>query len=161
MRTLPRATSAPGSRTRRSSPLRSTRGQVFVETAIALLVFLFAIFSVLEVGVLIWTYLTLEHAVTEATRFATTQQTIGALNRSDSIKAKMREQAPGITIADGEFSFFNVTNGGTDAGGPLDVIRITVAHPYSPLFPMPYVRGSVLTVSSTMRNEPAAGAPAP
>ncbi len=142
--------------------LRSNRGQAFVETGIAILVILGFTWAVIDAGGLFWTYLTLENAVTEATRFAVTQQTIGGLSRVDSIKSTMRTLAPGITIADGEFGFENLSDGTADAGGPNDVIRISVNHQFQPWLPLPFPvfmsadpsGGFRIVVSSTMKNEP-------
>ncbi len=145
-----------------SKILRSNRGQAFVETGIAILVILGFTWAVIDAGALFFTYLTLENAVTEATRFAVTQQTIGGLSRVDSIKTTMRDFAPGITIGDGEFGFENLTDGTADAGGPNDVIRVSVDHQFEPWLPLPFpVFMSAdpsgrfrIRVSSTMKNEP-------
>jgi hypothetical protein len=142
------------------------QGQAFVEAGFALVIILGFTWAVIDAGALIWTYLTLENAVTEATRYAATQQTIGSLSRVDSIKETMRQMAPGITIADGEFSFQNITDGTSDPGGALDLIRITVTHSFRPWLPIPFPAflasnpsGTFqIRVSSTVRNEPAPGA---
>lgn len=138
------------------SLLRSTLGQAMVETAIAMIVFLACLFAVVDAGMLFYTYLTLENAVSEATRFAVTQQTTGGLSRVDSVKAIMRQSAPGITINDSEFLFQNITHGTADIGGPSDVIRISVQHPFALVMPLFVYSGALqITVSSTMMNEPA------
>jgi Flp pilus assembly protein TadG len=154
------ATKSPPSR--RRNPLRSTRGQAFVETGIAIIVLLGFVFSVVDAAMLFWTYVTLENGVTQATRFAVTGQTLTSggnqLSRIDSIKLAMRTEAAGITINDSEFSFFDVTTGAAGAGAPNDVIRVTVTHPYNPIFPILFLvnpnRQFTITVASTMMNEP-------
>jgi Flp pilus assembly protein TadG len=156
----PAATSATSSR--RRNPLRSKCGQAFVETAIAIIVLLGFVFAVVDSAMLFWTYISLENGVTEATRFAVTGQTLTQggvqLSRVDSIKATMRKEAVGITVADSEFSFLDVTTGAAGAGGPNDVIRVTVTHPYKPIFPILFLvnpnRVFNITVASTMMNEP-------
>jgi hypothetical protein len=142
--------------------LRSSAGQAMVEAAFALVIILGFTWSVIDAGALIWTYLTLENAVTEATRYAATQQTITGLSRVDSIRTTMRQMAPGITIPDGEFSFQNITDGTSDAGGGLDLIRITVNHSFQPWLPIPFPTFLAsnpsgrfqMSVSATVRNEP-------
>ena len=136
-----------------------------VEAGFALVIILGFTWAVIDAGALVWTYLTLENAVTEATRFAATQQTIGGQSRVDSIKSTMRQMAPGITIGDGEFSFENITDGTSDPGGALDLVRITVDHSFQPWLPLPFPAFLAsnptgrfrIRVSSTMRNEPAPG----
>jgi hypothetical protein len=139
---------------------------VFVETGISLVVLLLAVFSVIDAAALIWTYLSLENAVSEATRFAVTQQTLAnpsnpasQLSRIESIKLKARMEADGIQIDDGEFSFQDLTTGLAGAGGPNDVIQVTINHPYQLLLPLPVPNPATLNqfpiaVSSTMLNEP-------
>jgi Flp pilus assembly protein TadG len=150
---------------RRVNPLRSTRGQAFIETGIAIIVLLGFIFSVVDAGMLFWTYITLENGVTEATRFAVTNNTLNdangnPLSRIDSIKQEMRTEARGITINDSEFNFFDVTTNSAGAGAPNDVIRVTITHPYQPIFPILFLANPgkqfQITVSSTMKNEPPA-----
>ncbi len=148
---------------RGGSPLRSNRGQAFIETGIAIIVLLGFVFSVIDAATLFWTYMTLESGVTEATRFAVTGQTLtdsggNALSRADSIKLAMRTEAPGMTIPDGEFDFFDVTTNSAGTGAPNDVIRVTITHPYRPVFPILFLASPngvfTITVSSTMKNEP-------
>ena len=69
----------------------------------------------------------------------------------------MRNATPGLTLADGEFTFYDLTTQSSGTGGPNDIIQVTVTHPM--LLPMvwPLVgNGGVinLSVSATMRNEP-------
>src|SRR5262249_8166404 len=86
---------------RRRGLLSSQRGQASVETAIAVVVLVGFMLSVIDGALLFWTYLTLENGITEATRFAITQQQLddpnnpgGQLSRIDSIEAVMRQQSP-------------------------------------------------------------------
>lgn len=142
-------------RTKRGPILRSTRGQAIVESGIAMIILLACIFAVMDSGMMLYTYLTLENAVSEATRFAVTNQTTGGLSRLESVKSVMRQSCPGVTISDGEFTFQNITDGTADIGGPNDVIRITVQHPYTLVMPLLVYSGAFrITVSATMMNEP-------
>ena len=109
-----------------------------------------------------------QNGVTEATRYGVTGQQMNdpldpttPLSRQDSIMRVMRDSSPGLTIADSEFRFCVVTDStcvtpGT--GGPDDIIKMTVTHPWRLISPMlwPLVGdGGVinLRVSVTMKNE--------
>src|SRR5881392_46428 len=117
-------------------------------------------------SMLFYAYLTLENGVTEATRFAVTGQQetdpsnpTSPFSREDSIKHIMRNSTPGLTIADSEFAFYDVTHRRSGTGGPSDVIQVTVTHPWQLISPMlwPFVgNGGVISlrVSATMKNEP-------
>ena len=132
--------------------------------ALAILVLLGFMFAIIDAGMLFWTYVTLENGITEATRFAATNQTLAdpgnpgnQLSRVDSIKLTMRTESNGIPIADGEFVFFNITKGTADPGAPNDIIKITVNHPFTLPFPILFPgagRNFDIHVSSTMKNEP-------
>lgn len=145
---------------------KRTRGQALVETGIALILLFGLTFGVLDAAFLFYTYLTLENAVTEATRFATTMAQLddpdnpgNDLSREDSVRTVMRELAPGITLPDSEFDFFNVSDNTANSGSFGDVIRVTVTHEHPLMFPVlgPVLGGGSFTlrVVSTMRDEPA------
>ena len=140
--------------------MRSSRGQAFIETAIGVTLILGMTWAVVDAGGLFWTYLTLENAVTEAARYAGTQQTMTGLSRADSIRSQLRYLAPGITIPDGEISFYNITTNSNDAGTFNELIRVSVDHTHSPFLPLPMFLNSAhrnfrIKVSSIVRNEPA------
>jgi len=163
----PRPSTRPTSRPRCAGS-RPARGQALVETAIGIVLLLLLTFSIVDAAMLFYVYLTLENGVTEATRFAVTgQQTndpnnpTSTLSREDSIKRVMRNSTPGLTIADSEFSFRDVskTPSTPGVGGPNSVIQVTVTHPWQLISPMlwPFVgNGGVISlrVSATMKNEP-------
>jgi TadE-like protein len=145
---------------------RGVRGQALLETAIGIVLLLLVSFSVADAALLFFAYLTLQNGVTEATRYSVTGQQAdnpdtpaSKLSREESLKLVMRAATPGLTIDDGEFSFYDVTQNATGTGGPKDVIRVTVTHPWqlaSPvLWPLVGNGGVVnLRVSATMKNEP-------
>ena len=147
-------------------PSRRTAGQALTETAIGILVLVLLTFSVIDAGLLFFAYLTLQNGVTEATRFSVTGQQetdpgdpANKLSREDTLKRVMRASTPGLVIADGDFSFYDVTTRSPGMGGPSDVIQVTVTHPWQLLSPLlwPFVgNGGVITlhVSATMKNEP-------
>ena len=117
--------------------------------------------SVVEAAMLFFAYLTLQNGVTAATRFGVTGQDPDDADHptrhEDSIMRVMRNATPGLTLADGEFTFYDLTTQSSGTGGPNDIIQVTVTHPM--LLPMvwPLVgNGGVITlrVSAMMRNEP-------
>ncbi len=71
----------------------------------------------------------------------------------------MRDATPGLTLADGEFTFYDITTQSPGAGGPNDIIQVTVTHPLpliSPMVrPLVGIGGAItLRVSAMMKNEP-------
>ena len=166
MRTPDRQAFARRANSRRAPSSRRAPGQALVEAGVGIVCLLLLTFSIIDAAMLFFAYLTLENGVSEATRFAVTgrqasdpHNPAGSLSREDSVKLVMRDSTPGITIADGEFSFYDVTRQRSGAGGPNDVIQVTVTHPWQLISPMlwPFVgnRGVItLRVSSTMKNEP-------
>ena len=118
--------------------------------------------SVVEAAMLFFAYLTLQNGVTAATRFGVTGQDPNdddhPTRHEDSIKRVMRD-ATGLTLEDGEFTFYDITTQSSGTGGPNDIIQVTVIHPWLLISPMawPLVgNGGVITlrVSAMMRNEP-------
>ena len=118
--------------------------------------------SVVEAAMLFFAYLTLQNGVTAATRFGVTGQDPNdddhPTRHEDSIKRVMRD-ATGLTLEDGEFTFYDITTQSSGTGGPDDIIQVTVKHPLQLISPMVWPlmgNGGVITlrVSTTMRNEP-------
>ena len=160
----PRPSARPTSarRPRRASSPRRTPGQALVETAIGIVLLVLLSLSVVEAAMLFFAYLTLQNGVTAATRFGVTGQDPNdddhPTRHEDSIKRVMRD-ATGLTLEDGEFTFYDITTQSSGTGGPDDIIQVTVKHPLQLISPMvwPLVgNGGVITlsVSATMRNEP-------
>jgi hypothetical protein len=81
-----------------------------------------------------------------------------SLSREDSIKSAMRQATPTMSIADDEFTFYNITTGASGTGGPNDIIRVTVDHDWKLLSPVlwPFFAADKIriTASATMKNEP-------
>jgi len=160
----PRPSARPTSarRPRRASSPRRTPGQALVETAIGIVLLVLLSLSVVEAAMLFFAYLTLQNGVTAASRFGVTGQDPNdddhPTRHEDSIKRVMRD-ATGLTLEDGEFTFYDITTQSSGTGGPDDIIQVTVKHPLQLISPMvwPLVgNGGVITlsVSATMRNEP-------
>ena len=139
-------------------------GQTLVETAISLSIFLLLVLGTIDFGYLISTKVTLQNAVRQAGRYAITGQCITgsdgscSLSRYNSIMQVVENTSLGVAAAS-EIQIRCTDNGGgcpTNAGGPGDVVTITVTHPYH------YLSGPIgallhnsitLTVSSAFTNE--------
>jgi len=153
---------------RRRSSLRrlsDARGANLVEAAVITPLLLLLTLAIVDFAAMFYAYLALEHGVSQATRYAVTGQQMSAsgtpIGREASIKAKMRDATPTLTIPDGAFSFTfmrpgtSAWNGGL--GGPNDVGRVTVNYNWTFMTPLirPFFPGGQinLTVQSTMKNE--------
>lgn len=139
----------------RKPKLRS-RGAAMVETGIIISLLILTTFTVFDLAGLFFTYLTFQNGVTQAARFAITNT--GGVNRDQLIRQAMRDNSPGFTINDADFTFFDITTNSAGSGGPGDIIRISVVHNwklYSPLV-QPIFNNGVVTVrvAASMRNEP-------
>jgi hypothetical protein len=139
------------------------RAQALLETAIGVVLLLLLSFSALDAAMLFFAYLTLENGVTAATRFGVTGQEANDKDHpsqhEDAITRVIRDATPGLGIVHDDVHFRNLTTGGLDAGGPDDVIQVTITHPWhliSPLlWPLVGNQGRItLSVSATMKNEP-------
>jgi Flp pilus assembly protein TadG len=139
-------------------------GQTLVETAISLSIFLLLVLGTIDFGYLISTKVTLQNAVRQGGRYAITGQCITgsdgscSMTRYNSIMQVVENTSLGVAAAS-EIQIRCTDNGGgcpTNAGGPGDVVTITVTHPYH------YLSGPIgallhnsitLTVSSAFTNE--------
>jgi hypothetical protein len=145
---------------------RSEKGQTLVEAAMILILLLFMLFAVIDFSILFYVYQSMEHGISEATRYGITGQQLPDpenpgffLSREDSIKTVMREKNPIITLDDSCFVFEHWTGTGWTAGsgGPNDISRLTVNYnwrPITPLISVLFPGGQIpLRVSATMKNE--------
>ena len=111
--------------------------------------------ALVEVGIIILPLVTISFAVTGNT---VNDSSGAALPRDQAIRQAMRAATPGFQIADNAFTFYNVSKGTSDTGGPKDVIRVTVTYDWQLLTPIlqPFFPSGHVTVrvASTMRNEP-------
>jgi hypothetical protein len=145
---------------------QSEKGQSLVEAAIVLLLLLFMIFAVIDFSILFYVYQSMEHGISEATRYGITGQQRedpgnpgSYLSREDSIKLVMREWNPIIVLDNSSFTFEHLS--GTfwtaGSGGPSDISRVTVNYnwkPITPLINLLFAGGQIpLRVSSTVKNE--------
>ena len=147
--------------------LSDSKGANLVEAAIITPLLLLLTFGVVDLSAMFYCYLSLEHGVSQATRYAVTGQQLSAsgtpIGREASIKAAMRQATPTLTIPDGAFSFsFMALNGTTwssGLGGPNDVGRVTINYTWNFMTPLVrpfFTNGQInLRVQSTMKNETA------
>ena len=146
--------------------LRDDKGANIIEAAIMTPLLLLLTFAIVDFSSMFYAYLALEHGVSQATRLAITGQTIAApsgaaQDRQSSIKQRMRESTPTLTIPDSAFSFSFMAPGSSSwqggLGGPGDVGRVTVTYNWNFMTPLirPFFTGGrmTLTVQSTMKNE--------
>jgi Flp pilus assembly protein TadG len=145
--------------------LSDARGANLVEAAIITPLLLLLTLGIVDFSAMFYSYLALEHGVSQATRYAVTGQqmsTGGApIGREASIKAAMRDSTPTLTIPDAAFSFsfmpLNGTSWSSGLGGPNDVGRVTVTYTWNFMTPLVrpfFTNGQVnLRVQSTMKNE--------
>jgi hypothetical protein len=146
--------------------LSDAKGANLVEAAVITPLLLLLTLAIVDFSAMFYAYLALEHGVSQATRFAVTGRTSttsggAAMSREASIKAKMREETPTLTIPEGAFSFSFMRpgtsswNGGL--GGPNDVGRVTINYTWTFMTPLirPFFSGGQvnLIVQSTMKNE--------
>ena len=146
--------------------LGDSTGANLVEAAIVTPLLLLLTLAIVDFSAMFYGYLALEHGVSQATRLAITGQTLNdaggnAMNRQDSIKYRMRQSTPTLTIPDSAFSFSFMAPGASSwssgVGGPGDVGRVTVNYTWTFMTPLvrPFFTGGQLNlrVQSTMRNE--------
>jgi Flp pilus assembly protein TadG len=139
-----------------------------VEAAIMTPLLLLVTFSIVDFAAMFYVHLTLESAVSQATRYAVTGRTLedpsapgSPLDRAATIRLAMRRAAPTLTVADSAFEFSHMTPGGASwvagVGGPGDIERVTVRYTWT--FFTPTVRyffpdGRLnLRAESMMKNE--------
>ena len=137
---------------------RGSLGQALVESSIVVLLMIVLSFTIFDFGHFFWALLTFQHAVSTGTRFAVTNSELPDMSRDESIRHAIKEATPGFAVDNDDISFYNVTADSPGAGGPNDVVRVTVEHDFSFLTPgiEHLFEGGRLRfqVSSTMRNEP-------
>jgi Flp pilus assembly protein TadG len=141
-------------------------GQTMVEVAISLSLFLLLVLGTIDLGYLYSTKVTLQNAVRQGGRYAITGQCITDANgncsvtRYNSILQTVENYSLGL-LTSNQIAITCTDNGGgcpNNAGGPGDVITITVTYPYNFLtgpiqafFPS---KTYTIKVSSAFTNEP-------
>lgn len=142
--------------------LRSEQGQSLVEfTSVAFLLFIL-VFGVIDFGRLFFSQMTLQHAVREAGRFAVTGNKLPdpsnppqMLTRVASIKQVARQAAAGLDVSAIDVAS---ANGGGNAGGPGQVVTISLTYTVkfiTPIIGQFFQNGKYSsTVHTTFKNEP-------
>jgi Flp pilus assembly protein TadG len=137
----------------------SGNGQTMVEFALIAPLALMLICGVMDYGRLFFTQASLEDAVQEAGRYASTGNSLSGLTRLQSIEAVLQQAAVGLNIQNIQISSF--TNGtwvSGSAGGPGDTVAITVTMGMkllTPMIGMYFPNGTyTFTASTTFQNEP-------
>jgi len=117
-------------------------GQSLVETALSLLCFLFLVMGIIDFGYMTYAKATLQNAVRQAGRYAITGQCITGSggtcseSRYNSIIQTLQNFSNGLltssnTATDVTISCINQGGGcPNNAGGPGDVVTISVNYPY-------------------------------
>jgi len=145
-------------------------GQTLIEFAIAAMVFLLLVLGIMDFANLFYYKLTLQSAVRQAGRYAITGQCVtdssGAcsLSRYNSIIQTLQSYSNGILNSSNTTSDVTITctpqGGGcpNTAGGPGDIVKITVTYPYHVMTApvAKFFSGGLytITVSATFTNEP-------
>ncbi len=117
-------------------------GATLVEFAMALSLFLLLILGTLDFAYLFYTKLTLQNAVRQAGRYAITGQCVTnpngtcKVNRYNSIIQTLQTTSIGLLNASnlGDINIVCTNNGGgcpNNAGGPGDIVTITVTYTYN------------------------------
>jgi Flp pilus assembly protein TadG len=133
-----------------------------IEAALITPMLLIVTFAILDFSMILYTWLTLESGVSQATRYAVTGNLVGGMSREESIRQAFRTATPTLNVPDGAFSFSHMSGGGGWAGGtgqPNEIEKVTVNYTYDlmvlgllmgPLFDTTQIN---FTVESAMKNE--------
>ena len=143
-----------------TSPHRR-RGLSIVETAFAIPLMLLLVFGAVDLGRVLFGHLTLQHAVREAGRYAVTGKRDGTQTgdhpRLDSVIQVAIFHADPFPLAAGDVQVSSRHGGSGSAGGPGDVVTISIRYPIeflTPLIGQLFPDGRyVFEVTSTFRNE--------
>ncbi len=144
----------------------SEKGQGVVELAVVLPILLLFIFAIADFSILFYEYQSMEHGISEATRYGITGQQMpdpdnpgDYLSREDSMKRVMRNNNLSIVLDNSSFTFEHL-NGAVwtaGSGGPGDVFKMTVNYNWKPITPLisVFLTGGQmpLRVSSTVKSE--------
>ena len=141
--------------------LRDSRGTNMIEAALVLPMVLFVTFAIVDFASLMYAYTALENGVSLATRYAITGRVSGQASREASIRIRMRQATPTLTIPDNAFTFSHIPVGDTNwlsgVGGPNDIGRVRVDYTWSLMTPLASVLFTdgefTFAVESVMKNK--------
>ena len=146
-------------------PRRPRRaGQSLVEFTLAVPLFFLVIFGVMDFGRALYTQMTLQQALREAGRFAVTGRHLAdpnnpnqTLSRVNSIKQIAQNASAGLSVVNMTIS--SVSGGNGSAGGPLDIVTVSLTTDLKLITPMIgkfFGTNGVyrFMVNTTFKNEP-------
>ncbi len=145
---------------------RAVRGQSLLEMALVLPMFLMLICAVVDFSHVFYVEMTLQNALREAGRFATTGNHLADpnnpgqnLSRVNSIIATAQQAASGLNVTSNSINISSVAGGAGSAGGPGDIVTISMSSSVPVLTPIMAQffkpNGAYnFTVSVTFKNEP-------
>jgi Flp pilus assembly protein TadG len=154
---------APANARRIQSRRRRFAGQTIIETALVVPLFFLLVFAVVDFGRLFYVQMSLQDAVRQAGRFASTGNHLPDpnnpgqnLTRVQSIIQQAIAQNPGLTFTNIKIS--SVYGGAGNAGGPGDTVTISLTTALKLLTPViaPFFQDGTYTfvVSVSFKNEP-------
>lgn len=150
------------------------KGQTIVEFALAAVILFSLLFAIIDLALMFFVNLTMQHAVREGARYAITGQSDLGADRRAALIAKIREQSMGMydknlhvpkdpsvsIIKPSGVTFTNYSGTPTtgDPGQSDEVIVISLTYKWSLVTPLmkPFFPGGAytFTVKTTMKNEP-------
>ena len=147
----------------RAKRLGSARGQTLLETAIVVVLFFLLTFGVLDFGRMFYVQMTLQNAVREAGRFASTGNHLPDpnhpgqnLSRVNSIIQVATQAAMGTSVTN--IQIISQQGGKGNPGGPGDTVTVSLTTNLkliTPLIAAFFPGGQyTFTSSTTFRNEP-------
>ena len=136
---------------------RGEKGQALIEMALVMPILMLVTFSIVDFGLLFYTHLSLESAVSQAVRYGITGGAVQGQSRQESIKSVLRRSAPTLTIDDDDITFSRLAGGNWVAGlgGPGDIERLSINYTHRVLILAPFfANGQInLHAESAMKNE--------
>jgi Flp pilus assembly protein TadG len=154
---------------------RCRKGQTTVEFALAAIILLALLFAIIDLSMMFFVNLTMQHAVREGVRYAITGRSNLGADRRAALIAKIKEQSMGLydrnlhvpkdptikVIPPSSVTFPNYTGGTTQTGDPGqadETIVVSLTYKWSLVTPLmkPFFPGGAytFTVKATMKNEP-------
>lgn len=148
-------------------------GQALVEFALVVLLLFGLLFTLMDLGIMFYVNLTMQHAVREGTRYAVTGQIGASADRRAALIQKIRDSSNGLydknlhvpkdpqinVINPSQVTFSNYTGTPTtgDPGKPTQTIIVSLTYTWPLLTPIlkRFFPGGqyTFTVKSTMTNE--------
>ncbi|MFZ0703999.1 MAG: TadE/TadG family type IV pilus assembly protein [Candidatus Korobacteraceae bacterium] len=143
-------------KSRIASLRRGEAGSSLLEFAFAASIFFLLLISIFDFSYLYLYKMELQNAVRQAGRYAITGQAMSSMNRYSSILQTVSNLSSGLANSDNT-TVCSSTGGCGNAGGPGDVVTVTVNYNYefhTPLISKFFTNGKyTIKVSSSFKNE--------